>query len=477
MGNRGLTQGEIDMAAAIFGDTIAYGDVRVYDRGAIGLPLSITAPNGNIYYPERFSAYYSDDFSASGVHPLDRGTFMHEMGHVWQHHQGVNVVVERNFNGDYDYSDKLNNDVPFDEWGIEEQAEYLADVYRAQNGYSLGHAVNQTYTLEELLAVDTGIPNLQALVDNSSAPTSSLRPVARPEHCFLEDSSVQMWPLDPSIKPRLDGSYDEELVLSKVWYKRQDQMQAGDLVVSPDKWGRLQPGRVTRTMTNTSTHILDFWDTGVTPGHVYNCADGPFKGGFAPLMDILRMDGALMRSDGTMFRSTTNCDVGSMGDMMIHASATLQKPDGSWTEPKAGKVRFGTRIILPDGQHMSFMEMAASEGWRVSDDGYMVAMRKGEDGTLQEQKFLFPYAHGEELPKPEDYILARSKVSLEAIYAAGEWEQIGTRMPVPAGMVGLNTNYTSTTLQPTKPLPNVPPAFANRPDVPRGSERQMNHKR
>ncbi|MEP2781197.1 MAG: hypothetical protein ABJO67_08755 [Pseudoruegeria sp.] len=89
---------------------------------------------------------------------------------------------------------------------------------------------------------------------------------------------------------------------------------------------------------------------------------------------------------------------------------------------------------------MSFMEMAASEGWRVSDDGYMVAMRKGEDGELQEQKFLFPYAHGEELPKPEDYILARSAVMLEDIYLANEWEQIGTRMPAPAAMVGLNSN-------------------------------------
>ena len=130
------------------------------------------------------------------------------------------------------------------------------------------------------------------------------------------------------------------------------------------------------------------------------------------------MDGAIMRADGTMIRAATNCKVGSMGDMMIHASATLQKPDGTWTEPKAGKVRFGTRIILPDGRHMSFMEMAASEGWRVSDDGYMVGMMKGEDGELQEQKFLFPYAHGEELPKPEAYILARSAVTLEEIYAS-----------------------------------------------------------
>ena len=286
------------------------------------------------------------------------------------------------------------------------------------------------------------------------------------DHCFLGDTPIQMWPLDPMIKPRADGSYDEAFVLSRVWEKPISEIKVGDIVVAYDDKGRLSPKRVLRTMENRATHILDFWGTGTTPGHAYFCADGPNKGGHAPIMDILRMDGAIMRADGTMIRAATNCEVGSLGDMMIHASATLQKPDGSWTEPKAGKVRFGTRIILPDGRHMSFMEMAASEGWRVSDDGYMVGMMKGEDGKLQEQKFLFPYAHGEELPKPEAYILARSAVTLEEIYAAGEWEQIGTRLPAPAGMVGLNTNHTSTLLQPSKPQPNIPPAFANRLDAP-----------
>ena len=286
------------------------------------------------------------------------------------------------------------------------------------------------------------------------------------DHCFLGDTPIQMWPLDPSIKPRADGSYDEAFVLSKVWEKPISEIKVGDIVVAYDDKGRIGSKRVLRTMENRATHILDFWGTGTTPGHVYHCADGPNKGGHAPIMDILRMDGAIMRADGTMIRGAANCKLGSMGDMMIHASATLQKPDGTWTEPKAGKVRFGTRIILPDGWHMSFMEMAASEGWRVSDDGYMVGMMKGEDGKLREQKFLFPYAHGEELPKPEAYILARSAVTLEEIYATGEWEQIGTRLPAPACMVGLNTNHTSTLLQPPKPQPNIPPAFANRPDAP-----------
>ncbi len=287
------------------------------------------------------------------------------------------------------------------------------------------------------------------------------------DHCFLGDTPIQMWPLDPSIKPRADGTYDEAFVLSKVWEKPISEIRVGDLVISYDDRGRIKPGPVTRTMTNRATHLLDFWNTGVTPGHAYYCADGKFKGQHVPLMDILRTDGAIMRADGTMIRAAINCKVGSMGDMMIHASATKQKPDGTWTEPKPGKVRFGTRIILPDGTHMSCMEIAASEGWKVTDDGYMVGMMKNENGAAEERVFHFPYSYGEELPKPEDYILARSKVSLEAIYAAGEWEQIGTRMPAPAGMVALNTNHTSTLLQPCKPEPNIPPAFADHPDAPR----------
>lgn len=275
-----------------------------------------------------------------------------------------------------------------------------------------------------------------------------------------------MWPRDPSIKPRADGSYDEELELSKVWHKPISEIAVGDIIVAFDKQGRLQPDRVTRTMQNNATHILDFWGTGVTPGHACYCADGPSKGDHAPIMDILRTDTAMMRTDGTMFRAATNCIVGTMGDMIIHAAATVQKSDGSWTAPKPGKVRFGTRVILPDGRDTSLMELAHEEGWKVTDEGYMVGQMKGDDGTVAERVFHFPYRYGKELPKPEDYILKRSAVTLEEIYQAGEWEQIGTRMPAPDSMVGFNPNNTSTMLQPSKPKPNIPPAFANRPDAP-----------
>lgn len=173
-----------------------------------------------------------------------------------------------------------------------------------------------------------------------------------------------MWPLDPAVRPRADGSYDEELVRPKVWTKPISEIRVGDLVVSYGDTGRLQPGPVTRTMTNTSTHVLDFWGTGVTPGHAYYCADGRFKGQHVPLLDILRTDGAVMRDTGKMYRAATNCEVGSIGDRMIHAEASAQKQDGTWTHKTHGQIRFGTRISTPDGKKsMSVMEIAERQGW------------------------------------------------------------------------------------------------------------------
>ena len=301
------------------------------------------------------------------------------------------------------------------------------------------------------------------------------------DHCFLGDTPIQMWPCDLALKPRADGTYDEPLVLSHVWRKPIREIKVGDVVVCYDERGNLQPSPVTSTMKSLASHILDFWGTGVTPGHAYFCADGKFKDKHVPLMDILRSDGAIMRADGTKVRAATNCKLGSMGDRMIHVGATKELPDGTWTQPKPAMARFGTRIILPDGRHRSFMEMAAEEGWKVTEDGHMFGQVKFEDGTVSEQSFKFPYIYGTEVPKPEDYILARSAVTLQEIYAAGEWEQIGTELPAPAGMEDLNSNHKSPLLKTSKPRPNIPPAFANRPDAPvaqtqRAARPSMNRK-
>ncbi|WP_415404108.1 hypothetical protein [Tateyamaria sp. SN3-11] len=470
------------MLSTVYGDSLDYSAVRVRDGGSRNdsgfTPFNTINIGRNIY---------REDFSQTNSLAL-QGFFVHESAHALQTQNGriallngigpqiTAVLVGRR--EVYDYNDKLNGSVPFEDWNIEEQASFFEDLYKQQVATAndtpltfdpFGNRVIPS--LETLQSVDTSVYIDQVVSTGSIlAPASSLRPVARPDdQCFLHDSTVQMWPLDPSIKPRPDGSYDEDLVQSNVWYKRQDQMQVGDVVVSYDKLGRLQPGDVTRTMTNIATHILDFWGTGVTPGHAYNCADGPLKGSFAPIMDILRMDGALMRIGGTMFRAATNCDVGSIGDRMIHAEANMQNPDGSWTPKKRGQIRFGTRISTPDGKKsISVMEIAERQGWGLSDDGYMVGKIEGADGTIQEGKFPFPYTDGAELPKPEDYILTRSQVTLGEIYLANEWEQIGTRMPAPDSMASFNPN---SAMKRTKPKPNIPPAFADRTDAPRVKNR------
>lgn len=73
-----------------------------------------------------------------------------------------------------------------------------------------------TFSLDELqnlLATDQLPPELEGqrnflegVVESGGLPPAN-------DECFLADTSIRMWPLDPSIKPRADGSYDEELVL------------------------------------------------------------------------------------------------------------------------------------------------------------------------------------------------------------------------------------------------------------------------
>lgn len=294
------------------------------------------------------------------------------------------------------------------------------------------------------------------LPESIFAPTA-LDPIS---DCFLYDTTVQMWPLDPSIKPRMDGSYDEELVLSNAWEKPIGEIAVDDLVLSYDDKGRIKPGPVTRTMTNTATHILDFWGTGVTPGHAYYCADGEFKGQHVPLMDVLRTDGAIMRADGTLIRAATGCEVGSIGDQMLHVIIGDKHSDGQTQIDVAGQIRFGTRFIFENGQDASIMDLIRSNGGKITDDGYILA---GADG----QKMPFRWTFSDNIPKPEDYILQRSDVDLAAIYLAGEWEQIGTQMPTPEG----DTKFA----QPFNLKPNIPPAFAKHPDAPsHGKARVIN---
>lgn len=89
------------------------------------------APNGNIYFAPG-NADYVDDFSQANIHA--KATFIHELAHVWQHQNGINVIARGVINRNYDYLPlTINSD--FNDFGIEQQAQIIRDYFYLLNNY------------------------------------------------------------------------------------------------------------------------------------------------------------------------------------------------------------------------------------------------------------------------------------------------------------------------------------------------------
>lgn len=88
-----LTASEIKMAQLIFKDAIDYTRVKIHRGKLFGLPdrsRNAIAPLGEIYFP---SDVYDEtpDFSKSTS--TRKVWFIHEMTHVWQYQQGMNIIL------------------------------------------------------------------------------------------------------------------------------------------------------------------------------------------------------------------------------------------------------------------------------------------------------------------------------------------------------------------------------------------------
>lgn len=247
--------------------------------------------------------------------------------------------------------------------------------------------------------------------------------------CFLAGTMIDMWPVDASIRPDTGGLYDKAAVLAKVWRKPIEEISPADWVVSFDKAGNLQPGKVTRTFTNTVKVILDFFGTGVTPGHVYYRPDSkkPYK--FEPLIDILRDDGIVQKGDGSLIRAATGCEVDSEDDREFWAFTIYEDKDGNERVRAKKKLRLGTRWMLPDGQHFSMREYMRGIGLELLPDG---CVRWKKTGLIS----IFVWTLSDTLPNPENFVLARSGTTLSDIYKAAEWEGVRPDMPPPMARDG-----------------------------------------
>lgn len=136
MSGRRLTEGEIVLARTVYKAEINYALPRVHNtKWRFFQPDDrAMAPNGNIYYAPSDPSYRRD-FSAAGVGIHEQATFIHELGHVWQHQNGVNVIARGMFERDYDYL-PMTASSRFSRYGIEEQAQILRDYFYLLNGHS-----------------------------------------------------------------------------------------------------------------------------------------------------------------------------------------------------------------------------------------------------------------------------------------------------------------------------------------------------
>jgi len=255
-------------------------------------------------------------------------------------------------------------------------------------------------------------------------PQTGTVTVDGPENCFSADTLIQMWPLEQPIDSSDRKIVNQHVIADNAWAKPIEEVSAGDWVVAFDSEGHLVPGKVIRTMINSVNIVLDFFGTGVTPGHVYYRADSHKPHKFETLIDILREDGALQKTDGSVIRASTGAEIGGPLDDLVSVVIGEVGTDGDVIVSSASKLRAGHRVIMDDGSEFTLAQIIEAGGGSLLENGLVVTEANPEGVP-------FHWVFGEELPKPEGYVLRKSGVTLEDIYRANEWEDMRPKLPAP----------------------------------------------
>lgn len=139
MSGRFLTKAEQSLAQSVFGEAIAYDDVRLIQSKFIFFQprRTVMAPRGNIHFHPRGESYCAD---FCDTHLGQQGLFIHEMTHVWQHQAGVNLLLRRHPFCRYSYTIKPG--WPLKRYGIEQQAEIVRHYFTLKQGGHVAGAPN-----------------------------------------------------------------------------------------------------------------------------------------------------------------------------------------------------------------------------------------------------------------------------------------------------------------------------------------------
>jgi len=133
---RRLTAGEQAFAAEQFGAAVDGARVRI-----LALPLwprAFVAGASLMVWPARA---LRPDFAGPGVPLAEQAVFIHELTHVWQAQNGVNLLLAKIKAGDGPaaYAYDLTDGREFPEMNIEQQAMVVEDAFRLSRGGAAPH--------------------------------------------------------------------------------------------------------------------------------------------------------------------------------------------------------------------------------------------------------------------------------------------------------------------------------------------------
>lgn len=130
---RPLTAGEIAMAREVFGDALRYDSVRIWARPVRRFDRAFVAGRwfGRdwIVWP---AASLLPDYSAPDVPVRRAAVLIHELVHVWQAQQGLNLLWAKLKAGDGPaaYAYELRDDTVWERLNLEQQAMAVEDEFR-----------------------------------------------------------------------------------------------------------------------------------------------------------------------------------------------------------------------------------------------------------------------------------------------------------------------------------------------------------
>jgi hypothetical protein len=130
---RPLTAGEAALGAELFGDQLNPGIVRLFAQPLSWPVRAFVAGPRLIVWPWRAALA---DFSAADAPLAVQAVFVHELTHVWQAQNGVNLLLAKLRAGDgrraYDYD--LTGGPDFAQLNIEQQAMVVQHAFTARRG-------------------------------------------------------------------------------------------------------------------------------------------------------------------------------------------------------------------------------------------------------------------------------------------------------------------------------------------------------